>query len=92
MSFEDSLRAELLEFVRANHDSGAVAVLSWEDDTENDGYCETCWYEYAVVNITYSDGSEFNREYQYRGSFAELIRQLTNGNYTEVVDDDGTVS
>jgi hypothetical protein len=57
---------------------GDVVVLSFEDYTETDGYCETCYYETARCKIAYTyKGDE--RVYDYYGSFSELLGDLVRG-------------
>ena len=61
--------------------SDAIEVVSWEDRTEGSGGCETCYFEWAVVDVRYrvaSDPDEV-RLFTYDGSFADLIRAITQG-------------
>lgn len=51
-------------------------VISYEQEVETDGYCETCYTEETVVNIAYFTGSGTRYVYTYRGSFSSLIKKL----------------
>lgn len=55
----------------------AVEVLSFRDQTYNDGYCETCWYEYAVVEIDVRTRSGVETTFVYEDDFADLLDTLT---------------
>lgn len=72
----EMLNGALLSFLNARG-LNATEVTGFEEDTEYDGYCETCFYEYTVVRIQYTD-SQGQHEYTYRGYFSELIRELTD--------------
>lgn len=51
-------------------------VLSWEDVTLSDGYCETCYYEYAGVKVEFIDGGGSRQTWEYNDSFASLVKYL----------------
>ena len=51
-------------------------VIDWDDRTVYGGYCSTCAYEYAVVDITYKDSEGFTSVYTYSDDFGSLIRRL----------------
>jgi hypothetical protein len=72
---KDIKRAILKMIVRSGVD--AVEVTDWEDRTEHGGYCETCAYEYVVVDITYVDSEGARKTYVYDSSFSDLIASLT---------------
>lgn len=76
MSLEERVRESMLGLLQR---SGlpAVEVTSFEEDKRNDGYCETCYYEYTVVEIYYRDEDNKSKMYVYSGNFADLIRELT---------------
>lgn len=55
----------------------ADRVTYIDQTTETSGYCETCWYEEIVLEITYIEsGTGRSRLYTYRGGMAELISEL----------------
>lgn len=56
----------------------AVEVTDFEDETQSTGYCDTCYYEYAVVKITYKDSDGALKNYTISESFAEYIKYLTD--------------
>jgi len=60
-----------------HRDGGKISeVLSWEERTVYDGYCETCSYESTLLEIECRDleGKKVTRTYD--GTFAELMRAL----------------
>lgn len=77
MTVEDRLKTAMLNFLL---DTGvrAVEVVSWDEDIEVGGYCNTCFYEDKVVRINYRDKkkSKVLRIWTYRGSFGDLISAL----------------
>lgn len=76
MDFKENFYASLAEFLAERGIENAT-VTRFEQETESDGFCETCYYEYTVVNIFYEvDGK--SDEFNYRGSFSELINDLTS--------------
>jgi hypothetical protein len=75
MAFKERFYAALEDLLEANGIEGAT-VVDFDEVTKNDGYCETCWYEYTEVDITYTVGG-IEKVYTYRGTFSELINDLT---------------
>ena len=57
-------------------DLDCVEVVSYEEETKYDGYCETCYYEWTEVVIEYKDSNGDTQSYNYWGGFAELVRAL----------------
>ena len=59
--------------------SDATEVVSWEDRTEGSGGCETCYFEWAVIDVQYRVASAPDelRLFTYGGSFVDLIRVIT---------------
>lgn len=51
-------------------------ILDWDDRTVYGGYCETCAYDYVVVDITYRDSQDQRHMYTYDDNFSALIREL----------------
>lgn len=75
--FEATFHGALLDYLKkfgAHLD--AKEVTGYEDDTESSGYCDTCWYEEAIVRICYKNANDEVLEHTYYGSFADLIRSL----------------
>lgn len=58
-------------------DDPAVEILDFREETYSDGYCETCWYEYTVVEIDYRTADGTRKTYVYGDDFADLVRDLT---------------
>jgi hypothetical protein len=74
-----SLKPILTEWLK-RYEPDVKEVIGYEDDTEAGGYCETCYYEEAIVNIYYLDSKGAQHKYVYSGEFAELISSLENAN------------
>lgn len=55
----------------------AVEIVDFREETYNDGYCETCWYEYTVVEIDFRSESGHRGTFVYGDDFADLVRDLT---------------
>lgn len=66
----------LANYMSANYGLDVARVVNFYDSTESGGYCETCYYEYAVFTVDYVDSKDERKTWTYRGSFAELIREL----------------
>ena len=75
MSLNDNVCAALADFLR-ERDVDVREVTSYEEEMKYGGYCETCAYEYMVLEITYEDSNGKTQYYTYDGTFAELIRSL----------------
>lgn len=76
MSFLPALYEAMAEYIR-RQGGEVVQVTGFEEDMEYDGYCETCYYEYTVVNIEFENPRGETEIWQYRGYFADLLRELT---------------
>ena len=59
-------------------DVDAVEVLSFKEETEYGGYCDTCAYEITHVHIRYLNSVEMTNTYEYYGNMAEFIDELTS--------------
>lgn len=53
----------------------AVEVTGLEQDTRTGGYCESCYYEEVVIQVTYRTAEDAG-VFEYRGDMGELIREL----------------
>lgn len=56
----------------------AVKILNVEQDERSGGYCETCWYEEIVVEISYEDVTGEPGLYTYYGDMGEFVRELAD--------------
>lgn len=56
----------------------AIEVTAFEETTESSGYCETCYYEETIVEITYVSETGVVKLYTYYGNFSDLINELDN--------------
>lgn len=74
----EAMTAYVNERLVSEEDS-PVVVVSYEQETVNWGYCETCWSEETNVVFTcMTTGGKTVTNYYYSGSLAELIRDLTD--------------
>jgi hypothetical protein len=80
----DDFKADLLKLVQRDK-PGAVEITDWEEDSRMGGYCETCSYDYIVVEVTFKcencdqkDHLMSHRDHmwEYQGNLAELMRAL----------------
>lgn len=89
MSFKDSFNTALINLINEYGDryahytspevvSPAVEIIDYDDDTRDDGYCETCYYEYTVLEITYKAEDGETRKFVYGEDFGGLIDTLMN--------------
>lgn len=53
-------------------------VLDVQQDERSGGYCETCWYEEIVVEITYTDSEGERQTHTFYGDMGEFMRELTD--------------
>lgn len=78
MSFEDRFYTAVTEYLNAHTDVSADRVTGIDQETYSDGYCETCWYEYIVLEIFYVEADTgAHKIYVYRGNMADLMRELS---------------
>ena len=76
MPFEEKFKSVVLEYIRSNVDDKATAILSIDSATRSGG-CETCYFEYAIVEIRYDvPGSRYGRTYDYDGDFLTFMSAL----------------
>jgi hypothetical protein len=77
MNLEQAIKQSLQKFlITKNID--AVEVTSWEDSTATGGYCETCSYTTAIVEVNYKNSDGRLKTYTYDGDFGQLIIALDN--------------
>ena len=55
-----------------------VELLSFEDFTHSDGYCETCYYETTYCRLKAKTSEGRVAQYIYIDDFSDLIRELTS--------------
>lgn len=89
MSFKESFNTALLNLINSDNDryahytspevvSPAVEVLDYSDSTYSSGYCDTCWFEYTVLEIVYEAEDGETRKFIYADDFGDLIDTLMN--------------
>lgn len=76
MSIEDAIKEAALGMLQG-YGVDAVKVVDFTEEQRMDGFCETCYYEWTVVEIKYLDGSGNPDTYEWSGDFADLIRELS---------------
>lgn len=75
MSLRDNINQYLKDEVLAGAGITDVAeVVDYEDQQFSDGYCETCYYEYYKLVITYKDSDGVIKTYQHYDTLADLLR------------------
>lgn len=75
MSFKESFYAAFLSILK-EYGFDAVEVTNVEETTESGGYCETCWYETQVVEVTYVDSNGIESSYTISDNLSDLINRL----------------
>jgi hypothetical protein len=76
-NLNNALFASMLKLVKGS-EADAVKVLGYKEVEKSDGYCETCYYEYVEVEISYQKSDGTTGVYSYYGDFGDLIRTLTS--------------
>lgn len=77
MSLEENIKDALEVYLRDVRNIEDIDyVLSFEDFTASDGYCSTCYYEYAAFKVKYRTLAGGTKEWVYNDSFAELVSSL----------------
>jgi hypothetical protein len=77
MSWKDAMYDAVAEYLRDEFRLDVVKVTDMRQETRNDGYCETCWYEYIVVAIDYVKSTTLTGTYEWHGNMGELVRAIT---------------
>lgn len=75
MSFNAALKTAAAKLLRSEG-IDVAKVLSFKEEECADGFCDTCYYEWTVVIVTYLSNTGFEETYVYSGDFSELIREL----------------
>lgn len=68
----------LAAFITGRTGRVVAEVTSFEDNTYEAGYCETCSYTQYEVTIYYKDGAGRPTYYEYDGRFSELLNELVS--------------
>lgn len=76
VDWEASFREALVEVMRSWH-MRVKDVIAWEEKRKSDGYCDTCYFEYTEVDITYIDTDDQVQLYSWSGDFGELMRAMS---------------
>ena len=84
--WEERFYAAVRDYIDGRNDgpygSGGKIVEAAEvtyigQTTQADGYCDTCYYEYTVLEISYIEkGTGRSRLFTYRGDMGDLLREL----------------
>lgn len=83
MSWNDTFNEALAKLIERHegYDGKTVKVaeiLSYQEDTYDSGFCETCSYTETVIDVYYKDDAGDTQKYRYFGKFAYLIQDLTS--------------
>lgn len=78
MSVTKAIYGAALRMLRTYGVNDAIEVTSFEEATQSGGYCETCYYEETVVEITYITETGVVKLFTFYGTFSELINALDN--------------
>ncbi len=81
MNFKDSLDKALADLVRQATGRDVTEIRRWEEEERSSGGCETCAWDYTVVDIYYwynYKSEVLPGVYTYEGEFSGLLRELTN--------------
>lgn len=66
----------LLRFVQKNGADTAVKIVDFDEETEQSGYCPSCYYSETIVEITWEDAQGKRGVTKYSGSFVRLLNEL----------------
>jgi hypothetical protein len=76
-TFREQFKEVLKKYLSENCGiKNVVTLTSWEEYSESGGYCDTCYYESTKFRITYTTTEGTIENYEYYGSFAELLESL----------------
>jgi hypothetical protein len=78
MTWVDGFKADLLRAMTEWGVTDAAEVIDWEQETEQGGYCDSCYYEEIVVEITYRTVAGEKSEYKYYGNMVNLMQTLAS--------------
>lgn len=76
MDINEAIKEALADYMRSAYEMDVDRVDSWEDTTISSGYCSTCYYEYAGVEVWYYNSKGERVYWEYRDSFASLVSNL----------------
>lgn len=77
-NFEETFKILLARYLREIYGLDAVKVLSYEQETRGGGYCETCYYEEVVIEVSYLDSDGSTCEKDIYGDMGELVRTISD--------------
>jgi hypothetical protein len=75
--WRDAFKQEMTEYLRANYIPDLRVITSVEDTTISGGYCETCHYSTAGIEVFYIDTDGIKQYKEIEIGFADLIQRLT---------------
>jgi hypothetical protein len=78
VTLEERIFEDMKEMLVSRYGLDVDQVTGYNESTRSDGYCDTCWYEYNVVEIDYLDSTGNKHSWEYSGKFGELIQYLTS--------------
>lgn len=76
MELSESFNKSLKAFIINDTGADVVEIIDFEEDTKGSGGCETCYFEWTEVSVTYRDSDGDVNRYDYHGDFMELVQSL----------------
>lgn len=76
MNLSEAFRESVLALLHQSGHKDAAEVISWKEQHNQGGYCETCSFEYWTVDIVWRDAAGNEDTYEYSGTFGELLNGL----------------
>lgn len=73
----EGFKGFIAEVLREDGYKDVEVVLSAEERTESDGYCDTCYYEYTVLDIVYLDADGVCERMTVQYSFSEIMQRAS---------------
>lgn len=76
MEYEEKFKDLLTRYLREVEYWDIKKVLTYSQGIKTGGYCDTCFYEEIVVDVSYVDHAGDVREHYIYGDMGTLIRDL----------------
>lgn len=76
MNFKDLIEESIRRWLEDELNEGPLTVVSYKEDKESVGKCDTCYTEFVVVTITYIDSNDKEQVYKYDGGFIKLLEKV----------------
>ncbi|MFE2997959.1 hypothetical protein ACFXG4_23435 [Nocardia sp. NPDC059246] len=76
--YTDAFLNAVAKHLATTEDLDIAEVYSFEERVMSSGGCETCAFDWVVVDVTYKDSQGRKREFRFDDDFATLVRALTD--------------